>query len=107
MDNENIKNINFNLTEEIEEQLENLKMKDKIIDSKIEDLMIDLHNNCEFMGNRMTAMSELIKEKTDEEIKASTVNYRKAYDTLIKVAILISIVGILNFAMLLFILINH
>ena len=45
MDNENIKNINFNLTEEIEEQLENLKMKDKIIDSKIEDLMIDLHNN--------------------------------------------------------------
>lgn len=107
MNNENTKNININLTEEIEEQLENLKIKDKIIDSKIEDLMIDLHNNCEFMGNRMAAMSELIKEKTDEEIKASTVNYRKAYDTLIKVAILISIVGILNFAMLLFILINH
>lgn len=91
----------------INKQIDQMKKRDDAINANIEDIMIDLHNNCEFMGNRMAAMSELIKEKTDEEIKASTVNYRKAYDTLIKVAILISIVGILNFAMLLFILINH
>ena len=69
--------------------------------------MIDLHNNCEFMGNKMASLFELIKEKTDEEIKASTINYRKAYDTHVKVAILIAITNSLNIILLIFLIMNH
>lgn len=117
MDNDSINNITnedalnkeeplFCLSEDIEKQINEMKNREQNISSNMEDIMIDLHNNCEFMGKRMSSIVELIKEKTDEEIKASTVNYRKAYDTLIKVAILIGLTNSIIIILLMFILMN-
>ena len=105
MENEN-KKIEI-LSSDIENQINEIRKRDTIINANMEDIMIDLHNNCEFMGNKMANLVELIKEKTDEEIKASTINYRKAYDTLIKVAILIGITNSINIIMLIFLILNH
>lgn len=105
MENEN-KKIEI-LSSDVENQINEIRKRDAIINANMEDIMIDLHNNCEFMGNKMASLVELIKDKTDEEIKASTINYRKAYDTLIKVAILIGIANSINIIMLIFLIINH
>lgn len=117
MDNDNINNITnkdilnkeeplFCLSEDIEKQINEMKNREQNISSNMEDIMIDLHNNCEFMGKRMSSIVELIKEKTDEEIKASTVNYRKAYDTLIKVTLILGLSNAIIIVLLMFILMN-
>ncbi len=111
-DNDNLFNNNENqetimcFPENIEKQIEEMKNREKGISSNMEDIMIDLHNNCEFMGNKLSSIAELIKEKTDEEIKASTVNYRKAYDTLLRVAISIGLMNSIVIILLIFLLMN-
>ena len=75
--------------------------------ASMEDIMIDLHNNCEFMGGKLATIIELIKTTADEEIKASTNNYRKAYDTLMRVAILIGVTNITIIILLASLLINQ
>ena len=90
----------------INKQIDKMKKRDDAINANIEDIMIDLHNNCEFMGNRLSSIAELIKITSDEEIKASTNNYRKAYDTLVKVAILIFVTNFINLVLLAFLNLN-
>lgn len=90
----------------INKQIDQMKKRNDAINANIEDIMIDLHNNCEFMGNRLSSISELIKITSDEEIKASTNNYRKAYDTLVKVAILIFVTNFINLVLLTFLNLN-
>ena len=90
----------------INKQIDQMKKRDDAINANIEDIMIDLHNNCEFMGNRLSSIAELIKITSDEEIKASTNNYRKAYDTLVKVAILIFVTNFINLVLLTFLNLN-
>ena len=90
----------------INKQIDQMKKRDDAINANIEDIMIDLHNNCEFMGNRLSSISELIKITSDEEIKASTNNYRKAYDTLVKVAILVFVTNFINLVLLIFLNLN-
>ena len=90
----------------INKQIDQMKKRDDAINANIEDIMIDLHNNCEFMGNRLSSIAELIKITSDEEIKASTNNYRKAYDTLVKVAILIFVTNFINLVLLAFLNLN-
>lgn len=77
-----------------ENEEESKNNENKELKASIEDIMIDLHNNCEFMGGKLASIIELIKTTADEEIKASTNNYRKAYDTLMKVAIIIGVTNI-------------
>jgi hypothetical protein len=90
----------------INKQIDQMKKRNDAINANIEDIMIDLHNNCEFMGNRLSSIAELIKITSDEEIKASTNNYRKAYDTLVKVAILIFVTNFINLVLLTFLNLN-
>jgi hypothetical protein len=94
------------IPDNIEDQINEMKKRDLNISSNMEDIMIDLHNNCEFMGDKMSSLFELIKDKTDEEIKASTVNYRKAYDTLLKVAMMIGLSNSIIIVLLIFILLK-
>ena len=94
------------IPDNIEDQINEMKKRDLSISSNMEDIMIDLHNNCEFMGDKMSSLFELIKDKTDEEIKASTVNYRKAYDTLLKVAMMIGLSNSIIIVLLIFILLK-
>ena len=58
----------------IDEQMDRIKKRDDAINANIEDIMIDLHNNCEFMGSKLASIAELIKLTSDEAIKASTNN---------------------------------
>lgn len=94
------------IPDNIEDQINEMKKRELSISSNMEDIMIDLHNNCEFMGDKMSSLFELIKDKTDEEIKASTVNYRKAYDTLLKVAMMIGLSNSIIIVLLIFILLK-
>lgn len=89
-------------SDEEERNNENQQLK-----ASMEDIMIDLHNNCEFMGSKLATIIELIKTTADEEIKASTNNYRKAYDTLMRVAILIGVTNITIIILLASLLINQ
>ena len=89
-------------SDEEEKNNENQQLK-----ASMEDIMIDLHNNCEFMGGKLATIIELIKTTADEEIKASTNNYRKAYDTLMRVAILIGVTNITIIILLASLLINQ
>ena len=89
-------------SDEEERNNENQQLK-----ASMEDIMIDLHNNCEFMGGKLATIIELIKTTADEEIKASTNNYRKAYDTLMRVAILIGVTNITIIILLASLLINQ
>ena len=89
-------------SDEKERNNENQQLK-----ASIEDIMIDLNNNCEFVTGKLTSIIELIKTTADEEIKASTNNYRKAYYTLIKVAILVGVTNIINIILIMTLIINH
>ena len=107
MDNNlNTDNLDKCISYEISKQIKNIMEKDDNISANMEDIMIDLHNNCEFMGNKLSSIVELIKDKTDEEIKASTVNYRKAYETLLKVAIMIGLTNSIIIVLLIFLLLK-
>lgn len=91
-------------TAEDEEKKDN---DNRQLKSSMEDIMIDLHNNCEFIGGKLANITELIKTTADEEIKASTKNYRKAYDTLMKVTIIIGVTNITIIILLASLLINQ
>ena len=93
----------FSTTED-EEKKDN---DNRQLKSSMEDIMIDLHNNCEFIGGKLANITELIKTTADEEIKASTKNYRKAYDTLMKVTIIIGVTNITIIILLASLLINQ
>lgn len=91
-------------TAEDEEKKDN---DNRQLKSSMEDIMIDLHNNCEFISGKLANITELIKTTADEEIKASTKNYRKAYNTLMKVTIIIGVTNITIIILLASLLINQ